>query len=147
MAATYNKFQDFVEQLCAGKQIINSTTQQLNVTLTNSAPVATNTILSNITQIANANGYTTNGIDTQNTGSETTGTFTLVGTKCVWTCATAPMGPFQYVVLHNETEVTSPVRPLIAWWDYGAPVTLQIGETFSVKFNSSDTTGNILTLT
>jgi hypothetical protein len=146
MAATYNKFQDFVEQLCAGKHIINSTTQQLNVTLTNSAPVATNTILSNITQISGTNGYTTNGADTQNTGSETTGTFTLTGTKVVWTCATAPMGPFQYVVLHNETEQTAPVRPLIAWWDYGSAVTLQVGESFSVKFNSSDTTGTILTL-
>ena len=146
MAATYNKIYAFVDQLAAGKHIINSTTQQYNVTLSNAAPVNTNTILSNITQITNANGYTTNGSDTQNTGSTTTGTFTMVGTKVVWTCATAPMGPFQYVTMHNETEVTAPVRPLVCWWDYGSAVTLQIGETFSVKFNSSDTTGNILTL-
>jgi len=38
------------------------------------------------------------------------------------------------------------VKPLIGWWDYGAPLTLQVGETFSVKFNNSETTGSILTL-
>jgi hypothetical protein len=145
MAATFNKFQDFVEQLGLAKHQLN--TDQLNITLTDAAPVATNTILSNITQISGTNGYTTNGSDSTNTWAETTGTATLTGTKVVFTCVTGPMGPFRYVVLHNETQVTSPVRPLVGWWDYAAEVTLQIGETFSVKFNSSDTTGSILTLT
>lgn len=141
--AAYNKFQDFVEQLGLAKHNLNTDT--LNVCLTNSAPVNTNTILSNITQISNGNGYTTDGIDTQNSWAEASGTATLTGTKCVWTCATAAMGPFRYVVLFNATQ-TSPLKPLIGWWDYGSALTLQVGETFSVKFNSSDTTGSIATL-
>jgi hypothetical protein len=141
--AAYNKFQDFVEQLGLGKHNLNTDT--LNVCLTNSAPLATNTILSDITQIANGNGYTTDGADTQNTWAETAGTATLTGTKVVWTCVTAAMGPFRYVVLFNATQAT-PLKPLIGWWDYGSAVTLQVGETFSVKFNSSDTTGSIATL-
>ena len=94
---------------------------------------------------ANANGYTTGGIDAQVTWAETTGTATATGTKVVWTCVTAPMGPFEWAVLYNDTQ-TSPADPLVCWWDYGSALTLQIGETFSVKFNSSDTTGSIFTL-
>src|SRR4051812_696647 len=132
--AAYNKFNDFVEQLVLGKHIFG--THVFKTLLTNSAPVATNTILSNITQISNANGYTTDGIDAQVTQAVSTGTVTFTGTMVVWTCVTAPMGPFQYVVLYNFTQGT-PVKPLMAWWDYGSALTLQIGETFSVKFNNS----------
>jgi hypothetical protein len=53
------------------------------------------------------------------------------------------VGPFQYVVLMNDTATND---PLIGWWDYGSALTLANGETFSVKFNNSDTTGTILTL-
>jgi len=141
--AAYNKFQDFVDQLGQGKHVFG--THVLKCVLTNTTPVNTNTILANITQIANANGYTTGGIDAQATWAEATGTGTLTGTKIVWTCVTAPMGPFQWVVLYNDTQ-TSPADPLIGWWDYGSALTLQVGETFSVKFNNSDTTGSILTI-
>jgi hypothetical protein len=141
--ATYNKFQDFVDQLGQGKHVFG--THVLKCALTNGAPVNTNTILANITQISGTNGYTTGGADAQATWAEATGTGTLTGTKIVWTCVTAAMGPFQYVVLYNDTQ-TSPVDPLIGWWDYGSALTLQVGETFSVKFNNSDTTGSILTI-
>lgn len=141
--AVYNKFQDFVDQLGQGKHVFG--THVFRVALTNTAPVATNTILANITQIANANGYTTGGIDAQVTWAEVTGTATATGTKVVWTASGGTMGPFQYAVLYNDTQ-TTPADPLVAWWDYGSALTLQIGETFSVKFNSSDTTGSIFTL-
>ena len=142
--ATFNKFFDFVEQLGLKKHDLNG--DQLNVYLTNNAPSqSADTILSDLTQISSGNGYTTDGIDTQNTWAESSGTATLTGTKAVWTCSSAPMGTFQYVVLMNVTQ-TSPLKPLIGWWDYASAVTLQVGETFSVKFNSSDTTGTILTL-
>ena len=141
--AAYNKFQDFVDQLGQGKHVFG--THVLKCVLTNSAPVNTNTILANITQIANGNGYTTGGADAQATWAETTGTGTLTGTMIVWTASGGTIGPFQYVVLYNDTQ-TSPVDPLIGWWDYGSALTLQIGETFSVKFNNSATTGTILTI-
>ena len=142
--AAYNKFQDFVEQLGLAKHAFG--THVFKVVLSNSAPVATNTILANITQISNANGYTTGGIDAQVTWAEVTGTATATGTMVTWTCVTAPMGPFEYVVLYNDTQ-TSPADPLVGWWDYGSALTLQVGETFSVKFNNSPTTGAIFTLT
>jgi hypothetical protein len=100
-------------------------------------------VKADLAEITNENGYTA-PVDTQNTGSQTSGTYTLTGTKVVVT-ATGSVGPFQYVVLQNTTP-TSPADPLIGWWDYGSPVTLANGETFSIKFNNSETTGSILTI-
>lgn len=114
--------------------------------LTNTAPVATNTVKTDVAEIAAGNGYTAGGELVQNVGSRATGTFTLVGTKIVWTATGGAIGPFQYVLLYNDTP-TSPADPLIGWWDYGSALTLNDGETFSVKFSNSDTTGTILTLT
>ncbi len=60
--ASFNKFNSFVDDIAKG--VHNLSTGALKVVLTNSAPVATNTILANITQIANGNGYTTGGTAT-----------------------------------------------------------------------------------
>ena len=141
--ATYNKFQDVVEQLGLGKHNLN--TDVLNVYLSNATPSASlDAIKTDLAEITNQNGYTA-PVDTQNTWAEATGTGTLTGTKVVITASGGTVGPFQYVVLYNDTQ-TSPVDPLIAWWDYGSAITLNAGESFSIKFNNSDTTGSILTL-
>lgn len=139
--SAYNKFQDFSEQLVNGVHDFDAHT--FKVALTNSAPVATNTVLANITQIANGNGYTTGGTATTVAVSETTGTTTVTGTEVVFT-ASGTLGPFQYAVLYNDTP-TSPADPLIAWFDYGSAITLGTGETFTVRFNNASP-GTIFTL-
>jgi hypothetical protein len=142
--ATFNKFQDFVEQLGLAKHDLNA--HALHVYLSNAVPSASlDAVKADLAEIAAGNGYTADGIDTLNTWAEAAGTGTLTGTKAVWTCVTAAMAAFQYVVLMNFTQ-TSPVKPLIGWWDYASALTLQVGETFSVKFNNSETTGTILTI-
>ena len=90
-------------------------------------------------------GYTAGGEDVQNTLAETGGTATVTGTKVVWTAATSTWNAFQYVVLYNDTQ-TSPVDPLVAWWDYGTALALGVGETFTVKFNNGEPTGTILSV-
>ena len=117
----------------------------LKIALTNTTPVSTNTIFANITEISAGNGYTAGGDDTQNSGARATGTFTLTGTKVVWTATAPSIGPFQFVVLYNDTPA-SPLDPLIAFWDHGSAVTLTTDETFTVKFNNGDPTGDIFTL-
>ncbi len=141
--ATYNKILDFVEQL--GLTTHNLNTHTLKVALVRSIDpiVNTDTILANITQ-PTGTGYAP--IDTQNSWAEAAGTATLTGTKCVFTAGGADWQSFKYVVLYNDDTVVL-VDPLICWWDYGSDLTLGDGETFSVKFNGSDTTGTILTLT
>lgn len=140
--STYNKFQDFSEQLVRGVHDWDAHT--FKVALTNTAPVATNTILADITQISGTNGYATGGNATTITVSETTGTTTVNGTQVVFTASGGSMGPFRYYVLYNDT-ATSPADALIAWWDHGSAVTLADTETFTVKFSNA-TPGAIFTL-
>jgi hypothetical protein len=138
--ATFNKFNDFVEQLGLGTH--NLSTGALKVALTNTAPVATNTVLANITQISAGNGYTTGGSATTPTFTETSGTAKLVCTDVVFTASGGSIGPFRYAVLYNDTP-TSPADPLIGWHDYGSALTLADGDTFT--WNADPTTG-VLTL-
>lgn len=142
--AAFNKFQDFVEQL--GKGVHNFATHTLKAALTNSAPVATNTILGDITQIASGGGYTNgagggyalDGVS----WSETGGTAKLVITDEVITAAGASVGPFRYIVIYNDS-ATSPLDALIGWYDYGSSITLNDGETLTIDF---DGTNGVLTL-
>ena len=146
--AAYNKFNVFVEDLTNKIYDLFGTASAdlVKVMLVNSpAPVATNSVKADLTEIAAGNGYTAGGEDTQNDGTRTTGTFTLTGTKVVWTAAGGTIGPFRYVILYDDTPA-APLDPLIAWWDYTSNLTLQIGETFTVKFNNGDPTGTIFTL-
>ena len=141
--AAYNKFNDFSEQLANGAQNFASDTYK--VALSNSAPVATNTALADITQISAGNGYTSGGTATTITLSETSGTTTVSGTEVIFTASGGSIGPFRYVVLYNDTTATPVNKPLVSWWDYGSSITLADGETFTVKF-SNTSPGAIFTL-
>lgn len=138
--AAYNKFQVFTEDLIRGNHDFDAHT--FKVMLTNVAPVATNTVKANLTDIAAGNGYTAGGSTTAMTVSRAGGTTKVTATDVVFT-ATGSMAQFRYAALYNNTP-TSPADPLIAWFDYGAPVNLLIGETFTVDF---DATNGLATLT
>lgn len=140
--ATVTKFQDFSEQLVRGVHDWDAHT--FKVALTNSAPLATNTILSDITQISGTNGYTTGGTATTISVSEATGTTTVTGTSVTFTASGGAMGTFRYYVLYNDS-ATSPLDALIAFWDHGSAVTLNSGDSFQIKFNNADP-GTIFTL-
>lgn len=136
--ATFNKFHSFVEALA--EKVHNLGADTLRVALTNTAPVATNTVLANITQIANGNGYPTGGTTaTLTSSSQSSGLYKLVLADVVFT-ATGSMGPFRYAVLYNDTAAND---ELIGWWDYGSSITLASGETFTVDF---DPTNGVLTV-
>lgn len=143
--ATYNKFQDFSEQLARGVHDWDAHT--FKIALTNTAPLATQTTWNTTDHPAPAaaNGYTAGGTATTISISESSGTTTVSGTQVVFTASGGQIGPFRYVILYNDT-ATSPADAAIAWWDYGNPgVTLNDTETFTVKF-SNTTPGAIFTL-
>lgn len=137
--ATFNKFNSFVEALA--EKVHNLGSDTLTVALTNSAPLATNTQLSNITQISytNIQNGTTTGRDlTGVTSSQTSGTYKLDANDLVLT-ATGTVPTFRYVVLFNNTATND---ELIGWYDYGASVDLLNGETFTITWDAA----GILTL-
>ena len=138
--ATFTKFDVFTENLAEGVHNLGSNT--LKVMLTNSAPLVTNTVRANLTEISAGNGYTAGGTAVTVTSSaQSSGVYSLVGNDVVFTASGGSVGPFRYAVLYNDTP-TSPADPLIAFWDYGSSVTLASGETLTVDFGS-----NILTVT
>lgn len=133
--ATYNKFQDFVEQLGKGVHQLHAAGHTLNVYLTNATPnIAIHAVKADLAGITEQNGYAV--ADIQNDYTEATGTGTLTGVDVVWTATGAGFGPFRYVVLYNDTPAV-PADPLIAYWDYGSAISCAVGETFTVDFGAS----------
>lgn len=136
--ATFNKFNDFVEQLALGLHDLN--TDEIRVYLSNTLPVATNTVFGTPAEITAGNGYTARGADTQNAMTENpAGTAEVTAVDVVWTASGGTIGPFQYVVAFNETNASD---GLVGWYDHGSAVTLNSGESFTVDFGA-----NWLTLT
>lgn len=140
--AAFNKFRSFVENLAEKVHDLGADT--LKVMLTNSAPVNTNTVKANLTDISAGNGYTAGGTAIGSiTSAQTAGVYKLTGGDVVFTASGGTIGPFRYAVIYNDTP-TSPADPLIGWYDYGSSITLADGETFTVDLDASN---GILTIT
>jgi hypothetical protein len=142
--ASFNKFNCFVGDVAhALHDMKTGTAQAYKVYLTNTAPVATNTVYNTPADLSTANGYTAGGVSIGAvTGAQSSGVFKFTaGTQPSWTAAGGSIGPFQYALLYNSTSGT---QPLIGWWDYGTPITLTNGNTFTV---ATDLTNGILTIT
>lgn len=138
--ATFNKFNSFVEAVAEKKHDLGADTLKVMLTLT--APVATNTVKADLTEIAAGNGYTAGGnTATQTTSAQTSGTYKLVlADPTTWTASGGAIANFRYAVLYNDTATND---ELIGWWDYGSTVTVNAGETFTVDF---DPTNGVLTI-
>lgn len=126
--AVFNKFDSFVEAVA--EKLHDLGADQLTIALTNSAPSAANTQLSNITQISYTNLSTRNL--TRTSSSQTSGLYKLVIADTTLTSTGGSTGPFRYVVIYNDTSAND---LLIGWYDYGTALTLNSGESLSVDFD------------
>jgi hypothetical protein len=131
-----SKFNQFPSDLLAGVHAFASHT--VKVLLTNTAPVATNAVKADLTEIGAGNGYSSGGAtSTVSSYSQSGGVAKLVLTDVTWTASGGSIGPFRYAVIYNDTP-TSPADPLVGWVDYGAARTLGDGESFTVDFSASN---------
>lgn len=128
--ATFNKFNQFVEDLAEG--IHDLGTDQLVVALTDTAPVAGDSVLADITEVAYTNLSSRN--ITTSSSAQTSGTYKLVLADLTLT-ASGNVGPFRYIVLYNDAPTGD---PLIGWYDNGSSVTLNDGDTFTINFDDSN---------
>ena len=137
--ASFNKFNSFVSDLAQKVHNLNSDT--IKIMLSNTAPAATNTVKSNITEISAGNGYTAGGVTAAFvSGNDTAGIYKLILSPVSWTASGGLIGPFEYAVLYNSTPAAG---NLIGWWDYGTAITLTNGNTFTVEL---DQTNGVLTV-
>lgn len=130
--AAFNKFNSFVEAICEKVHNLGSDALVIALCAAANAPVATNTQLSNLTQISYTN-LSSRAITTTSS-AQSSGTYKLVLADLVLT-ASGTVAAFQYVVIYNDTATND---ELIGWYDYGSALTLQNGETFTIDFDGTN---------
>lgn len=127
--AAFNKIQSFAQDI--GRKVHNLNADVLKFMLSNVAPVATNTVKGDITEISAGNGYTAGGHAIGgNTYAHAAGVAKLDGGNVVITAAGGSIGPARYAPLYNDTALND---ELIGWYDYGSSFTLLDGESLTIK--------------
>jgi len=136
--AAFNKINSFVEALAEKVHNLGSDTLTIALCAAANAPVATNTQLSDLTQIAYTN--LSSRVLTVSASAQTSGTYKLTINDLVLTASGGSVATFRYVVIYNDTATND---ELIGWYDYGSDVTLNDGDTFTIDF---DGTNGVLTI-
>lgn len=142
--ASFTKVNDFVVNLANAMDLDSDT---LKVALCNTDPTSgTNVaadgagVLANITEISYTNMSSRTLANV--TSTQTSGTYKLSADDLTLTASGGSVAAFRYIVVYNDTP-TSPADPIIGYYDYGASLTLNDGDTFTVDIG----TNGILTLT
>lgn len=137
--ATFNKFNQFVEDLA--EKVHNLGSDQLVVALcaAGNAPVATNSVLTDLVTISYTNLSSRN--ITTTSSSQASGTYKLVLQDLTLTASGGAVAAFQYVVIYNDTSASD---SLIGWYNYGSALTLANGESLTIDF---DGTNGVFTIT
>lgn len=123
--AAFKKFNCLIADLANKKHNLGADT--LKMMLTNVAPLATNTVKANITEIAAGNGYTAGGVTIPiASSSQVDGLYSLAPSGDVTiTASGGAMATFRYAVFYNSTDAAG---ALISYYDYGQALTLNAGE-------------------
>lgn len=120
----FNSFKEAVAE-----KVHNLGSDTLKVALTNTAPSLTNSILTDITQIAATGGYAP-ATASITSSAQSGGTYSLVLGSVTFTASGAAFDPFRYAVLYNDTATND---ELIAFFDYGVAYTLADGSDFKIN--------------
>ena len=136
--ATYTKYETAVEKLCNKLIDAFGTTDTWKVVIHTDAPVvATDSTLTDLTQIGGSNGYTTDGDNATFNSTRTGATVTATAADIVWTASVGNLGASttgRYFTLYDDT---STANDLWASWDYGATFTVAVGETMTWDVGAS----------
>ena len=117
-----NRFNSFIEYV--NEKAINWAADTFALALTNTAPVASNSVLADITQVDYSN--LSSRVLTITASGQTAGTFTATCARLTLT-ASGVVGPFRYIAMYDDTAAGD---PLVQWWDNGSEITMGSGDTF-----------------
>ena len=129
--ATVVKFNTFPRDILLAIHNFNSHT--FKAMLTNSAPLAANTVKADISEISAGFGYSAGGVTVPCTVSLSGATAKVTATDATITAAGGTVGPFRWVVLYNDT---SSGDSLIGYIDYGSSISIASGDPFILDFDS-----------
>lgn len=139
--ATYVKYYTFVTSL-TNKTVdafgtVGNTDTFKAVIHTDAPVVATDTTVSNWTQITGANGYTTDGTDIifNSDDTSTAGTITANASDVTWTASGGNLGSpttgARYFSLYSST-----ANKALCSFDYGVTFAVATGETMTLDFGT-----------
>lgn len=129
--AAFNEFNQTIADIANGVHDLSS--NSFKFMLTNVAPVATNSVKADLTDIAAGNGYTAGGnVVTITSSTQTAGAYSWVaGSSPVFTASGGAIAEFEWVVLYNDT---SAGKELISYYAYpGGKVNVADGEAFTIN--------------
>ena len=136
--ATYTKYETAIEKLCNKLIDAFGTTDTWKAVIHTDAPVvATDSILTDVTQIGGSNGYTTGGDDITFNSTRSGDTVTATAADVVWTATGGNLGASttgRYFTIYDDTATSD---DLWCSYDYGATFTVASGETMTLDFGAS----------
>lgn len=119
--AVFQKFYAFSADVA--NKVHNLGADQLKVALTTVAPVSTNHVLADLTEISYTNLSSRNVTTTSCV--QITGVTRLIIADLTLTAGGGAVAPFRYVALYNDTAAG---KALIGFWDYGSAIALADGD-------------------
>lgn len=134
--ATFNFFKSFRTNLAKGVHNFTSdSTCTVTVALTAAAnaPVNTNSVLADLTEVSYTN--LSSRVVTGVSATESGGTVSFNCSDLVLTASGGTVATFRYVVLYDD-DPTSPANPLIGWYDVGSDVSLTDGQSLTINFTT-----------
>jgi hypothetical protein len=135
LGATFTFFHEFKRYLAT---VINLESDQCIMYLSNDAPVVgTDTVVGDVAAITEENGYAAQALTESwtETGAGTGVWSFRHNADKTWTASGGNFGPFQYVVIYDDTP-TSPADPLVGYWNVGAATTITDGNSFLVDLDA-----------
>jgi hypothetical protein len=130
--AAFTKFNAFVEAVAEKKHNLGSDQLVIALCAAANAPVAGNSVLADLTQIAYTNLSSRNL--TTASSAQTSGTYKLVINDLTLTASGGAVAAFQYIVIYNDTATND---ELIGFYDRGSALTLADGESVVLNFDGS----------
>lgn len=133
--AAANKFNQFPEDLV--KQVYNMLTHAFVIGLcaSGNAPVATNAVRANLTEISYTNA-SSRAISVAS-ATQTSGLLKIIWTDHVLSASGGPIAAWRYYFVYNDT-ATSPADPNVLWYDYGSALTIADTESLTGDFDGTN---------
>src|ERR1043166_4876185 len=128
----FNKFNSFVEAIAEKVHNLQSDSLVVALCAAANAPVATNSQLSNLTQVSYTN--LSSRALTVSSSAQTSGTYKLVLADLTLT-ASGTVAGFRYIVIYNDTATND---ELIGYYDYGSDLVLNNGESLLIDFDGTN---------
>ena len=135
--AVYNSFDQFIADVHNGVHTLSTDTLKVAMTTHANLPSASaDSVLADLTVVSNLETNANSTTLSVSSSIQTSGNYALILVDKTITAQNGAIGPFRWVVIYNDTP-TSPADPLIAYFDYGSEITINLNESLTLDFGAN----------